>query len=216
MWLAAPRDRNALVPLILGVLLMAALAPSSVDSHSTGIVGQTRNGCTCHNVTEALSVEASLRGLPGAYEPGRVYDLNISFEGGPAAVGSAAGFNLAVSAGTLLVPSGPGSVRVDPSTGDATHTLEGSNTTWWRVRWRAPGKDTGDVTLTLVVNAVNGDLVQDPNDQWGRATTVVEEGNKGGIDDAPLFWSVIGVSVVIALVALAYLTVKGPRVDLRR
>jgi hypothetical protein len=131
-------------------------------------------------------------------------------------VDSAAGFDLAVSAGTLLVPAGSEVVRVDPSTGDATHTTEGRNGTWWRVRWRAPAKDTGDVTLTLVVNAVNGNAVQDPADQWGRATIVMGEGGKGGIDDAPLFWSVIGGAVVIALVALAYLSVRGPRVDLRR
>jgi hypothetical protein len=70
--------------------------------------------------------------------------------------------------------------------------------------------------LTLVVNSVNGNNVQDPEDQWGRATIVVKEGNKGGIDDAPLFWSVVGGAVVIALLALAFLAVRGPKLDLRR
>jgi hypothetical protein len=161
-------------------------------------------------------VVPSIQGLPDSYEPGKVYKLNLAFEGGPATMTPVAGFDLAVSEGTLIVPAGVTTVRVDPATGDATHTPMGHNRTSWKVQWRAPGEDSGEVTITLVVNAVNGNLVQDPGDQWGRETYTVAEGGKGGIRDAPLFWSVVGGAAIIGIVAVAYLAMRGPRVDLRR
>ncbi|MCK4300168.1 MAG: hypothetical protein KAX80_11575, partial [Planctomycetes bacterium] len=70
----------------------------------------------------------SIDGLPGFYEPGKIYDLNLTFEGGPArGPGARAGFDLHASAGQLLVPDGNDRVRQDHSSGDLTHTLEGNN-----------------------------------------------------------------------------------------
>jgi hypothetical protein len=209
--------RATAVVVVLTLCTLSVLVPVPSASLSGGITGQTRSGCTCHNVTEALSVIPSVDGLPGFYTPGEVYGMTLSFTGGPANVGeNMAGFNLATSDGELIVPKGSALVRVDPSTGDATHTISGNDETSWEVKWRAPDKDTGTVTLTLVVNAVNGDAVQGPGDQWGRTEIKIQEGGRGGIQDAPLFWSVVGVAAILAIVAVAYLAIRGPRIELRR
>jgi hypothetical protein len=181
------------------------------------LVGKTRSGCTCHNVTESLDVLPIIEGLPGSYEPGRVYRLSLAFEGGPASPGDAlAGFDMSASGGTLMLSQVPDGVRIDPDTGEATHTSDGNGQERWQVRWRAPEEGTGPVTVTLVVNVVNGDGVQGPQDQWGRTEVEVEEGGQGGIRDAPLFWSVVGIAAVIAIIAVAYMAMRGPRLELRR
>jgi len=203
---------------VLFVLMMTAIimAPAPVTSHSAGIVGQTRAGCSCHNITEALTVSPSIDGLPGFYEPGKIYDLNLTFEGGPArGPGARAGFDLHASAGQLLVPDGNDQVRQDHSSGELTHTLEGNNATWWSVRWRAPEEDTGTVTITLVTNVVNGDGVQTPSDRWGREEIEVQEGNRGGISDAGAFWAVVAIAAVLAIVGVAWYATRGPSVQRR-
>lgn len=206
----------ALSVLMVTLVTLAIIAPTPVTSQSAGMVGQTRAGCSCHNITEALSVSSSIEGLPGFYEPGKVYDLNLSFEGGPArGPGARAGFDLRVSAGELLVPEGSDQVRLDPPSGELTHTLEGNNATWWSVRWRAPAEDTGTVTITLVTNVVNGDGVQTPSDQWGREEIEVQEGNRGGISDAGAFWAVVGIAAVLAIIGVAWYATRGPSVQRR-
>ncbi len=200
---------------VLAILLAATalLAPFPVQSHSTGMVGQTRSGCTCHNVTESLGVTPTLDGLPGYYEPGKEYDLNVSFEGGPIrGPGPRAGFDLRVTGGLLVAPEGSDQVRRDPGSGELTHTFEGNNATWWRVSWRAPEEDTGTVTFTLVVNAVNGDGVQRPGDQWGRVEVEVQEGGRGGISDAGAFWSVVAIAFVLAIIGGAWYATREPRI----
>jgi hypothetical protein len=215
----APRGRRRLAAIAtVAVLLVGTLLlPLPALSNSFGIVGRTRGGCSCHNMTGSTEVVPSISGLPGFYDPGTHYQLVLSFDGGPPSPGQAvAGFDLAASAGTLQVPEGLDQVRVDPATGEATHTTEGRVDHSWRVVWRAPSSGTGDVTFTLVVNAVNGDGVQGPQDQWGRTEVTVQEGGRGGIRDAPLFWSVVGAAAVIAIIAVAYMSTRGPRMELRR
>ncbi len=213
----AVRDvRFAAAALSVLMLTLVIIAPVPALSHSAGRVGQTRSGCSCHNITETLSVSPAVEGLPGYYEPGKVYDLNLSFEGGPAkGPGARAGFDLRVSAGQLLVPDGSDQVRMDPTSGELTHTLEGNNATWWSVRWRAPGEDTGTVTITLVTNVVNGDGVQTPSDQWGREEIEVQEGNRGGISDAGAFWAVVAIAAVLAIIGVAWYATRGPSVQRR-
>ncbi len=202
--------------LVLSLLAVAALGvilPLPASSHSTGITGVTRNGCTCHNSTGTQSVEPHVEGLPGTYEPGEVYDLVVSVEGaaspGATAVG---GFDLHASAGELMVPEGCLTVRVDPSTGEATHTTEGNKQRAWSLEWRAPEEDSGTVTFTLVVNMVNGDGAQSPADMWGRERFTVEERKAGGTLTSSAFVAVIAVAVVAAIVVAAYHITRGPRI----
>jgi len=206
------------VAALLAVALAAALgAPAA--SHSAGITGQTRNGCTCHNATDSTSVSPAIDGLSGEYEPGRVYTLRLSVDGGaPLAMNATAegGFDLNVSAGTLKVPKDSMAVRVDPATGEATHTLEGRAQRNWTVEWRAPGEGEGTVTFTLLVNTVNGDGVQGPPDQWGRAVLTSEPAGAATLLDVPLFWKVLGGALVVGVVVAAWAAIKGPRITRAR
>ncbi len=200
--------------LVAAFLVSAVLLPAPALSHQAGIVGQTRGGCSCHNQTESLSVTPTLEGLPPSYEPGEEYRLTVSYEGGPArGPGARAGFDLAASAGQLVAQEGSVDIRVDPSTGEATHTLEGSNATEWTVLWRAPSEGEGRVTITLLVNAVNGDGVQGPGDQWGRLEVDVPEDEPGGLGRASGFWVVLGLASVLAILALAWYGTRGPKVE---
>ena len=200
-------------------LALAAAIGAPAASHSAGITGQTRNGCTCHNATESTAVTPAIEGLPGEYEPGKVYRLRITVEGGaPLAVNATAqgGFDLNVSAGTLKVPGGSAAVRVDPATGEATHTLDGRSARNWTVDWRAPGEGEGTVTFTLLVNTVNGDGVQGPPDQWGRAVLTSEVAGAGTLLDVPLFWKVLGAALVVGVVVAAWAAIRGPRITRAR
>jgi hypothetical protein len=216
-----PTGRVARVLLVAAVafsMACGALLVPTASSHSAGIVGQARNGCTCHNATEATAVVPAISGLPGLYDAGRTYALHITVEGGTAPGTGAvaqAGFDLNASAGALLVPDGSSTVRVDPATGEATHTPNGSRVRNWTVEWRAPAKDTGVVTLTLVVNTVNGDGAQMPGDSWGRATLTTEPSTAGGVLDVPSFWKVLGVAVAVCVVVGAIVAVSGPRISKR-
>ncbi len=209
-----PVDRGSFAILLAALMLVAVLAPLPVTPHSGGIVGQTRAGCSCHNQSESFGVEPSLKGLPDSWEAGEEYQLNVSFSGGPArGPGARGGFDLRASSGQLVVPKGSSSVRVEPGSGEATHTKEGSNSSTWHVTWRAPSEGTGDVTFTLLVNAVNGDGVQGPGDQWGRLEAEVPEGETGGLGAASSFWTVVVIAAVLAIVALAWYATRGPRLD---
>ncbi len=203
---------------LLALALAAALGPPAA-SHSAGITGQTRNGCTCHNTTDSTAVTPTIGGLPGEYEPGRVYTLRITADGGaPLGVCATAqgGFDLKVSAGVLRVPKGSLVVRVDPATGEATHTREGRAVRNWTVEWRAPGEGEGTVTFTLVVNTVNGDGVQGAPDQWGRARLTSEPAGAGSLLDVPLFWKVLGVALVVGVLVAAWAAIRGPRITRAR
>jgi len=199
----------------VAVLLVAAIVlPAPALSHQAGIVDQTRSGCYCHNQTESFSVTPSLGGMPSEYEPGEEYTLTLGYDGGPArGAGARAGYDLRASAGQLVVPEGSSGVRVDPASGEATHTLEGSNASEWTVLWRAPSEGEGKVAFTLVVNAVDGNGVQGPGDQWGRLEVEVPEAEPGGMGRASEFWVVLGIAAILAILALAWYGTRGPKVE---
>jgi hypothetical protein len=207
--------RAAVIAVVVVAAAVAVILAPAANSQSTGITGQTRSGCTCHNATESPAVTPGIEGLPGLYDPGKVYKLTIT-AGGGATPGTCAtvrgGFDLLASAGVLQVPKGSTLVRIDPATGEATHTLEGARDRTWTVEWRAPSEDAGTVTLTLAVNTVNGDGSQMPGDQWGRGQSTTEPAGAGGLLDVPLFWKVLGTALVIGVVAAALFAVGGPRI----
>ena len=209
-------NRRAVALALVTLVTFAVFVPLPAAPFSGGIVGQTRGGCTCHNQTESFGMEATLEGLPGSWEPGQVYHLEIGFEGGPSrGPGARAGFDLRASKGEVMVPGDSRLVRVDPGSGEATHTHEGSNTSSWSVDWRAPSEGTGEVAFSLLVNVVNGDGVQGPGDQWGRFEAEVPEGDPGGLGRASEFWIVVGIASVMAIAGLAWYATRGPKVERR-
>lgn len=182
----------------LMALLALSISTMDADSYSGGITGRTGAGCTCHSGSVSGLVEPILEGLPSSYEPGEVYDLDISFTGGPAAgPGPRAGFNLKVGDGALSVPQGSELVRVDPAGLEATHTTDGNKDDRWSLEWKAPPEGSGDVEVVLVVNVVNGDGNPSSNDLWGRTTMNVE-----GSGSSSLTFMIIGVLIVIAILVI--------------
>ena len=190
----------ALVASSVALLAILALSMSTMDadSYSAGITGRTGAGCTCHSGSVSELVEPILEGLPSSYDPGKVYDLDISFTGGPAAgPGPRAGFNLRVGDGTLSVPQGSDLIRVDPAGLEATHTIVGNKEDRWSIQWKAPQEGSGDVEVVLVVNVVNGDGMPSSNDLWGRTKMTVE-----GSGDSSATFMLYGVLIVIVILVI--------------
>ncbi len=190
----------ALVASSVALLAILALSMSTMDadSYSAGITGRTGAGCTCHSGSVSELVEPILEGLPSSYDPGKVYDLDISFTGGPSAgPGPRAGFNLRVGDGTLSVPQGSDLIRVDPAGLEATHTIVGNKEDRWSIQWKAPQEGSGDVEVVLVVNVVNGDGMPTSNDRWGR-TEMTVEGSGGSFTT----YLLIAVLIVIAILVI--------------
>ena len=116
--------------------------------------------------------------VPFNYAPGDTYDLSITMAGGPAIAGSySGGFSLLVTGGTL--------VTVDDATqlweGDdtrLTHTDTGaeSEDRTWAFQWIAPAAGGDTVHFYVAANAVTGDSVPGPDDQWNRLSFAIPEG----------------------------------------
>ncbi len=146
------------------VIFLLLVIPMEATSYSGGITGQSSAGCTCHSQG---TTAPSLSGLPGGgYEPLTTYSLSISATGGVS--GTNGGFNLAATSGTF---SNPGS-NVQLSNGEATHT--NYNARSWTLDWTAPSSGSGDVTLNLAVNYVNGNG-NSGGDSYGVDSWVVQE-----------------------------------------
>jgi hypothetical protein len=181
-------------------LLGLTMVTDDATSYSGGITGRTESGCTCHSATGSGDVRPVMDGLPSSYTPGQVYDLEISFDGGPPqGPGPRAGFNLKVEGGTLIVPSGSNAVRIDGSGSEATHTSTGNSASSWQVQWRAPEDPEGDIEATLVVNVVNGDGSPSSSDKWGRLRVTIN-GEGGGLDGVLIWALVIVVLIIVGLI----------------
>jgi hypothetical protein len=188
---------------LLGFIVLTDDAGSS----SGGITGKTETGCTCHSSTSSGEVVPRIDGLPSSYEPGKVYDLDLSFSGPPSSgSGARAGFNLKVEAGSLSSDQSP-SVRIGSSGREATHSSTGNRVETWRVQWTAPEKGEGDIEVTLVVNKVNGDGSPGPGDKWGRLELTVE-GEGGGTSSTVVWAAVLGVLVIVVLIV--FITKRPP------
>jgi len=215
--------------LILGGLLLAA---SNAFSMSGGIIGEnggpnaTTPGATCHNPTPTPTVIPLLRlegniSLPLTYEPSKEYRLLIMILGGPPENGSNyGGFNLRVSAGTLAPNGTDAQALVNPTTGETelTHSSTGTLQRSWIVRWTAPADNESTVYFYLVVNAVNGDGINNSFDQWNalRAFLLGTAGEAGGgaIEDVGVpvraYWiGVIGFAATLALIFVSYFVMRG-------
>lgn len=193
----------------LGVAILVALVSLSigtgdVGSQKGGILGRTETGCVCHSTAPAKDVTAKLDGLPDIYEPGKVYDLVVRYNGGPPAGPEArAGFNLLITAGQLS--SSPGSVttRISFDQDEATHSEVGNGEASWPLQWTAPEEGSRDVHATLVVNVVNGNGNPDSEDHWDRVRATSHE---TGADDGgagTVLW--VGLLLLVVLLAVVFL-----------
>lgn len=227
--------RRRVKPVFLGMLLVAGsllLAASNAFSMSEGIVGQnggpnaTTPGATCHSPTPTPTVIPLLRlegslSLPLTYEPNKEYHLLIVILGGPAPNGTAyGGFNLRATAGTLAPNGTDTQAMLNPTTGETelTHTTTGNDQRSWVVKWTSPAENKSTVYFYLVVNAVNGDGLNSPLDQWNaiRAFMLGTSGEAGGgaIEDVGVpvraYWiGVIGFAATLVVIFVSYFVMRG-------
>jgi hypothetical protein len=149
---------------IFMVAMLFTLIPS-IDANSTGKIGQSSSGCTCHQ-TDAM-IMPSFTGLPSQYTPGATYSL--TWTGSGMSSNGQGGFNLDASAGTW---SNLGN-RVKAVNGELTHSNDGQRS--WTADWTAPAVGTGDVTFKIAVLYANANS-QNSGDNWGIDQIPVPEG----------------------------------------
>lgn len=161
---------------LVAATLVAAVG--SVESFSTGKADSARDGCGgagCHGAPVGPQIViAMLDGLPEAYTPGANYTLTVRIDGGPPVLPVAqnqGGFALELTSGALRAIDD--TVQAENAT--ATHTEAGNDQRQWQVEWLAPLEGV-DVDWFLSVNAVNGNGIPDPGDQWAHAEESIPRG----------------------------------------
>lgn len=183
-------SRTLLVTAAVGLVVAASVG--SVLAFSDGRWDRAQQGCggtSCHG-PPSDDVTAVLE-LPDSWTPGTTYEIGVAVEGAPPRVPdpeNRAGFNLEVEEGTLAVPSGSQIVQVGPPNGSdrqATHTPAGTSVESWTVLWNAPANGTGNVTVWLAVNAVNGNGLADLADAWTTTQATIPHGDAGNASNGP-------------------------------
>ena len=175
------------------VALVLILLSGATQARSGGITGPdaegdtdvAKAGCTCHTSNEVTpddSVTLILDHVPHFYAAGTTYELTIQLIGGPEidTNSNSGGFSMLVTAGELggdanLVQNGDDATSL-------THTAAGAKVAdrTWEITWTAPAAGTGDVTIWLSGNAVNGDGAPAVPDAWNRLSFTLAEGEDAG------------------------------------
>lgn len=167
---------------VAGVSVALGVSYLILTAFSGGITNRTQKngtGCICHGSLPTAEVSVSILG-PEALSAGQTEVYTVAISGGPL---SAAGTNIAASAGNLNIVSGQGLRKQGD---ELTHTgpkVPESGTVSFQFSLTAP-VEPGTVTLYANGNSVN--LSGDPSgDQWNfalnrtvaitPATSVVEE-----------------------------------------
>jgi len=190
-----------LAALILGILSFAML--TGVNANSTGKIGQSQSGATCHNPTPDSGVSVVVSGIPSTYQPGTSYPLTIYVSGSP---GTGGGFDLSVTRGTLSTTDS----NVQVVSGEATHT--NPNARSWSVNWLAPPTGSGTATFHAAVLAANVDG-SSAGDAWNTNSYSSGEHTGGGggptgtgttgTDWFPIAFAAVVILAVVMVVVLA-------------
>ena len=151
--------------LIITLMLISTIPTSMGNSSGKFSSG---SGCSCHY---GGSATVSMSGQPSSYTPGSTYTLSISVSGGVS--GSAGGFSLDVSKGTLSTGGvGIMAVKVNSAQDSATHTTNSYRS--WSVDWTAPSAGSGTAQFDLAGMTANG-ANGNNGDAWGTTTITVPE-----------------------------------------
>jgi len=186
---------------ILGILSFAML--TGVNATSTGKIGQSQVGATCHSSTPDSGVSVMVSGIPSTYQPGTSYPLTTYVSGSP---GTGGGFDLSVTRGTLSTTD----PRVQVVNGEATHT--NPNARSWSVNWLAPPAGSGTATFHAAVLAANVDG-SSAGDAWNTDSYSSSEYTGGGggptgtgttgTDWFPIAFAAVVILAVVMVVVLA-------------
>jgi hypothetical protein len=122
-------------------------------------------------------------GLSAEYEPGKAYDITVSFTGGDTVVSptpqNRGGFAMESTKGTLANKDDKSQVKdLGGAKRFATHTSAGNDQTSWPLTWTAPAAGSGEVTFYLATNSVNGDGLNGSGsciDNWNKIESKVKE-----------------------------------------
>ena len=148
---------------LLFFIFIILYAGSSVEANSGGKYNSSNSCGSCHG-SSSSSVTPTYSGFPSEYNPGQTYLVTI----GMTQSASNAGFSFTVSDGSLSNP-GPNTQVITKS---ATHTNSGA--TSWSFEWTAPPSGTGQVSLQVAVNLVDGGGTAG-NDDWASISWTINE-----------------------------------------
>lgn len=164
---------KAIISIFIVAGLILLLTPA--ESRSGGIsYTDSEDGCFCHSNSESSAVSITISGFSDNFTANEVYDLEISFAGGPdvsSESNNQGGFSISSSLGTLSSVDGTTQIMED---GSLTHTEEGNNLRSWNFSWTAPSDDSKKVTFRFSVNSVNGDGEPNDFDKWNFGKKSVE------------------------------------------
>ena len=183
---------NSLRPAVI-LLLVGLLLGSGSFAESRGITGDkaegdrdvAKTGCTCHSdniIAPTDSMTLIIEGVPFGWSDGESYELTIQLIGGPEMDTSSntGGFSMRVTSGVLSAGSGfEGKVKNDGSEQTLTHTAAGAQTEdrTWHVVWTAPAAGSGEVTIWLAGNSVDGNGAAMAPDSYNRLSFSLPEGS---------------------------------------
>lgn len=168
----------ALHRLLLAILLFSgglALAAWPGSANSSGApMGASENGCMpCHGPQPSSLATVALQGVPDSFVPGQSYNLTLAIGGNaPPGVSNQGGFAVSADEGTFNTTGDETQVRE----GMVTHTTAGNDQRSWTFTWLAPEDGNDTVTFSYAANAVDGNGIAEPGDQWVRATSMSERG----------------------------------------
>jgi hypothetical protein len=133
----------------------------NIMAYSSGITGRTQKpgatpGCTCHGSTQTTSVFVGITG-PSSMRAGDTATFILKIKGGPL---SAAGTNIASSAGSLILSTTETFLQRLPEGGDfeLTHTspkAPSPDTVKFTFRYIAPNTPNSSITIYANGNSVN-------------------------------------------------------------
>jgi hypothetical protein len=173
------------------VLVLTLLAPQLARGYSAGIFDRSTAGCTgngCHSTVASPTTRVCISGLPpdATYVPNTTYSLTVFVDGfgiPPAGLTdpnkNLAGFDLSASAGVLGKDASDSSLRFpvfgeSPNLNQLVHTFTGNKRNHWSLTWTAPA--SGNATLNLAGNAVNGSNAADSLDLWNTTSVSLTAG----------------------------------------
>jgi len=160
------RSRTLLI-LLLAVCLIAPVIANPNGPPWENSQGDltVEGGCTCHGVggpvngQPSTEVVVSISGIPRSYDLGVSYDFTVNLQHASYDEG---GFMLwSYGDGTLTAGEGQQQVPEEPTA--VSHSEVGNG---WVVSWTAPSEDIGEVSFTLVGNAVDGQNGANEGDKW--------------------------------------------------
>lgn len=183
------RHRRAILFTLVAIASLAFVSLQSVGNSGGAPQGAAQDGCTCHSPAPNPATTVDIEGVPGAYVPGETYSVTVSVNGLPAV--PAAGQNQ----GGFAIEIAPAIARFVPTdattasggvVGWLTHTGEGNDQRTWTFEMTFLPEATGEATVYVAGNAVNGDGVN-AGDGWNQAQLTIsrsdeamEDGNGTG------------------------------------